>query len=240
MIRMPRRRAPPVRRTVTSSRGTSLSPPHFLSPSFPADQVLVGDLHVPWTIAVCPPWRPVCSQGCSVVGVSHHLHTGSAGRHDDPGRPLAGVDVGPGTAVTIRKSGTDPFDVNGARPFRADSSPWRTVLEEISVGSAPAPGSVVEKTLRSSPARKGGEPPFSVPPGRSPRCRALLRTQAQSGSPTPSPAPSGPLSRPTAAPRPEQPYPQAARAEPTRLLQGAGRKPPAWPASSRAASLCRW
>jgi hypothetical protein len=59
------------------------------------------------------------------------------------------------TAMTMRKSATDPFDVNHLCPLITYSSPTRSARVESSVGSAPAPGSVIEKALRSRPSSSG-------------------------------------------------------------------------------------
>ena len=71
------------------------------------------------------------------------------------------------THITIRKSATDAFDENHLCPLITYSSPSSTARVDSSVGSAPAPGSVIEKQLRSSPRRSGciqcsccsGDPP---------------------------------------------------------------------------------
>ena len=69
--------------------------------------------------------------------------------------PSYGETSGSVTSITIRKSALDPFDVNHLWPLMTHSSPSRTVRVQINVGSAPAPGSVIENALRISPARSG-------------------------------------------------------------------------------------
>ena len=57
--------------------------------------------------------------------------------------------------MTMRKSATDPLDVNHLWPLITHSSPSRTAVVAMRVGSAPAPGSVMEKALRSLPSSRG-------------------------------------------------------------------------------------
>jgi hypothetical protein len=57
--------------------------------------------------------------------------------------------------ITIRKSEMLAFDENHLWPLMTHSSPSRSARVVSSVGSAPAPGSVIEKQERSSPARSG-------------------------------------------------------------------------------------
>ena len=57
--------------------------------------------------------------------------------------------------MTMRKSATDPLEVNHLWPLMTHSSPSRTAVVRIRVGSAPAPGSVMEKALRSLPSSSG-------------------------------------------------------------------------------------
>ena len=60
------------------------------------------------------------------------------------------------TAITIRKSATDPLDVNHLCPLITHSSPSRTADVANSVGSDPAVlGSVMENADRNSPSNKG-------------------------------------------------------------------------------------
>src|SRR5271154_6425627 len=70
--------------------------------------------------------------------------------------PEYGCTSGLVTAITIRKSATDPLDVNHLCPLITHSSPSRTADVFNSVGSDPAvSGSVMEKADRRSPARSG-------------------------------------------------------------------------------------
>ena len=65
--------------------------------------------------------------------------------------PEYGCTSGLVTAITIRKSATDPLDVNHLCPLMTHSSPSRTAEVFNSVGSDPAvSGSVMEKAERSS------------------------------------------------------------------------------------------
>src|SRR5262245_41620282 len=57
--------------------------------------------------------------------------------------------------ITMRKSLTDAFDENHLCPLMTHSSPSRTAVVESSVGSAPAPGSVMLKQLRYLPSSRG-------------------------------------------------------------------------------------
>ncbi len=57
--------------------------------------------------------------------------------------------------MTIRKSEPVAFDENHLCPLMTYSSPSRTAVVVSIVGSAPAPGSVIEKQLRSSPRSSG-------------------------------------------------------------------------------------
>jgi hypothetical protein len=57
--------------------------------------------------------------------------------------------------MTMRKSLVDAFDANHLCPLITHSSPSRTARVVRSVGSAPAPGSVMEKQLRSFPSSSG-------------------------------------------------------------------------------------
>src|SRR5215213_9145433 len=57
--------------------------------------------------------------------------------------------------MTIRKSLIDAFELNHLCPLMTHSSPSSTAWVVSSVGSAPAPGSVIEKQLRISPASSG-------------------------------------------------------------------------------------
>ena len=56
--------------------------------------------------------------------------------------------------MTIRKSLIDAFDENHLWPLITHSSPSRTAAVLSSVGSAPAPGSVIEKQERILPSSK--------------------------------------------------------------------------------------
>jgi hypothetical protein len=69
--------------------------------------------------------------------------------------PWYGWTSGFVTAITTRKSATDAFDVNHLWPLITHSSPSRTARVRSSVGSAPAPGSVIENALRSLPSSSG-------------------------------------------------------------------------------------
>ncbi len=57
--------------------------------------------------------------------------------------------------MTIRKSATEPLVVNHLWPSMTHSSPSRTAVVAIMVGSAPAPGSVMENPLRMRPSSRG-------------------------------------------------------------------------------------
>ena len=57
--------------------------------------------------------------------------------------------------ITIKKSLIDAFDENHLWPLITHSSPSRIALVVSSVGSAPAPGSVMLKQLRIVPANSG-------------------------------------------------------------------------------------
>ena len=70
--------------------------------------------------------------------------------------PEYGCTSGLVTAITIRKSATDPLDVNHLCPLMTHSSPSRTADVFNSVGSDPAvSGSVIEKADRRSPSKSG-------------------------------------------------------------------------------------
>src|SRR5215831_19227650 len=70
--------------------------------------------------------------------------------------PWYGCTSGLVTAITIRKSATDPFDVNHLCPLITHSSPSRTADVVNNVGSDPAVcGSVIEKADRSEPSSSG-------------------------------------------------------------------------------------
>ena len=70
--------------------------------------------------------------------------------------PWYGWTSGLVTAITIRKSATDPLDVNHLCPLMTHSSPSRTADVVNSVGSDPAVcGSVIEKADRKSPSKSG-------------------------------------------------------------------------------------
>ena len=70
--------------------------------------------------------------------------------------PWYGWTSGLVTAMTMRKSATDPFVVNHLCPLMTYSSPSRTARVDSSVGSEPAVfGSVIEKPLRSRPSSSG-------------------------------------------------------------------------------------
>ena len=70
--------------------------------------------------------------------------------------PLKGCDSGSVTAMVIRKSARDPFEVNHLWPLITHSSPSRRARVRISLGSEPATsGSVIENALRISPASSG-------------------------------------------------------------------------------------
>ncbi len=57
--------------------------------------------------------------------------------------------------MTMRKSATEPLVVNHLWPSMTHSSPSRTAVVAIMVGSAPAPGSVMENPLRIRPSSRG-------------------------------------------------------------------------------------
>src|SRR6516165_5382934 len=57
--------------------------------------------------------------------------------------------------ITMRKSLTDAFELNHLWPLITHSSPSRTACVVRSVGSAPAPGSVIEKHERYLPSSRG-------------------------------------------------------------------------------------
>ena len=57
--------------------------------------------------------------------------------------------------MTIRKSAIDAFDENHLWPLMTHSSPSCTAAVVSSVGSAPAPGSVIEKHERILPSSSG-------------------------------------------------------------------------------------
>ena len=57
--------------------------------------------------------------------------------------------------ITSRKSETEAFDENHLWPLMTHSSPSRTAVVVSSVGSAPAPGSVIEKHERNLPSSSG-------------------------------------------------------------------------------------
>ena len=63
--------------------------------------------------------------------------------------------VSPVFTITSRKSAIDAFDENHLWPLMTHSSPSRTAVVVSSVGSAPAPGSVIEKHERYLPSRSG-------------------------------------------------------------------------------------
>ena len=70
--------------------------------------------------------------------------------------PEYGWTSGLVTAMTIRKSATDPLEVNHLCPLITHSSPSRTAVVARSVGSDPAVfGSVMEKADRSVPSSRG-------------------------------------------------------------------------------------
>src|SRR6185437_9859610 len=68
--------------------------------------------------------------------------------------PWYGETSGSVTHMTMRKSATDAFELNHLWPLITYSSPSSTARVARSVGSAPAPGSVIEKLLRSSPQER--------------------------------------------------------------------------------------
>ena len=75
--------------------------------------------------------------------------------------PWYGWTSGLVTAITIRKSATDPLDVNHLCPLMTHSSPSRTADVVNSVGSDPAVfGSVMEKADRRSPSKQRLQPPL--------------------------------------------------------------------------------
>ena len=70
--------------------------------------------------------------------------------------PEYGCTSGLVTAITIRKSATDPLEVNHLCPLITHSSPSRTADVFNSVGSDPAvSGSVMEKAERNAPSSNG-------------------------------------------------------------------------------------
>ena len=67
------------------------------------------------------------------------------------------------TAITIRKSATDPLEVNHLCPLITHSSPSRTAEVVSSVGSDPAVlGSVMENADRRSPIQQRLQPPLPL------------------------------------------------------------------------------
>ena len=67
-----------------------------------------------------------------------------------------GAASGSVTAITIRKSAIEPFEVNHLWPFRTYPSPSRTARVRSCVGSEPGvSGSVIENADLSSPASSG-------------------------------------------------------------------------------------
>ena len=70
-------------------------------------------------------------------------------------QPEYGWTSGLVTAITMRKSATEPLVVNHLWPSITHSSPSRTAVVAIMVGSAPAPGSVIENPLRMVPSSRG-------------------------------------------------------------------------------------
>jgi hypothetical protein len=104
--------------------------------------------------------------------------------------PWYGETSGSVTHMTMRKSATDAFELNHLWPLITYSSPSSTARVASSVGSAPAPGSVIEKQLRSSPRSSGcihrsfcsAEPPIASSSAL-PESGALLpKTPARTGS----------------------------------------------------------
>ena len=83
--------------------------------------------------------------------------------------------------MTIRKSQIDAFDENHLCPLMTHSSPSRTALVVSSVGSAPAPGSVIEKHERSSPDSSGSQPLLLLL-GRSSMPTAISSALPESGA----------------------------------------------------------
>src|SRR3984893_474566 len=70
--------------------------------------------------------------------------------------PWYGWTSGLVTAITIRKSATDPLLVNHLCPLITHSSPSRTADVVSNVGSDPAVlGSVIENADRNSPSNNG-------------------------------------------------------------------------------------
>ena len=69
--------------------------------------------------------------------------------------PWRGCTSGFVTHINSKKSATDPCDVNHLCPLITHSSPSRTACVAINVGSAPAPGSVIENALRIFPSSSG-------------------------------------------------------------------------------------
>ena len=103
------------------------------------------------------PKRPYGVCGSSMVDTSRTMSTPGVSTGtmiiDDP---EYGCTSGLVTAITIRKSATDPLDVNHLCPLITHSSPSRTADVFSSVGSDPAvSGSVMEKADRNSPSNKG-------------------------------------------------------------------------------------
>ena len=66
-----------------------------------------------------------------------------------------GAASGSVTAMRMRKSATEPFDVNHLCPLITYSSPSRSARVVSRVGSAPAFGSVMENALRRRPSSSG-------------------------------------------------------------------------------------
>src|SRR3984957_15113088 len=110
-----------------------------------------------YTISAWLPKRPYGVCGSSMVDTSRTMSTPGA----DTGtmimdEPEYGCTSGLVTAITIKKSATDPLEVNHLCPLIPPSSPSRTADVFNSVGSDPAvSGSVMEKADRNSPSNSG-------------------------------------------------------------------------------------
>ena len=94
--------------------------------------------------------------GCSIVATSRTMSTpsASAGTRSIEAR-WCGRASGSVTTMTMRKSATEAFVENHLWPSMTHPSPSRRADVESIVGSAPAPGSVIEKAERRSPASSG-------------------------------------------------------------------------------------
>ena len=126
-------------------------------PASPPTMFSNGTRTSSYRISAWPPGSPVRWSGSPIVGTSRRMFT-------------PGVSVGtmiiendwyglssssPVLTITSRKSDTDALDENHLWPLMTHSSPSRTAVVVSSVGSAPAPGSVIEKHERYLPSSSG-------------------------------------------------------------------------------------